>query len=143
MKLEEVVKNLISKNKISTQTDLAERLKMANKSVTQSNLSRVLKKINAVKKQDDKGHDYYVLEKELVKADDLISSLVFSIEDNNDNIVVTTYHGAASLIGQIIEEAKFESVMGIVPGWNNIIIIPRNILKIKTLKNEIIRLLNQ
>ena len=141
MKLEEAVRNLICKNKISTQTELAEKLNKIYKSVTQSNLSRVLKKINAIKKVDKNGLDYYVIEKEAIKLNNTIGSLVFSIDDNNSNIVIKTYDNAAGLIGQIIDDAELEDVMGVISGYNTIIIVPKNVIRIKTLKNEIIRIL--
>jgi len=53
MKLEKFVKETIRSNKIKTQIDLVKHLTKAGLSVTQSNLSRILKKINAIKIIDE------------------------------------------------------------------------------------------
>lgn len=140
MKLNTAVKKVIENNIVKTQTDLTELLKKAGFKTTQSNLSRVLKKVGAVKKTDDKGQSFYIIQEKPLEVEPWVGDIVKNIKNNGYNIVIMTYSGAANMVCEIIDEQKFEEVMGTVAGDNSIIIAPNNIDDIEFLTQKLEKL---
>jgi transcriptional regulator of arginine metabolism len=137
MKLKKQIIELITNNKIGTQTELSDRLKKEyDLNITQSNLSNILKKMNIIKtiENDD---SFYIIQNKPLKIDDWIKKLIISIDSNENVIMLKTYSGAASVIGQIIDEQKLDNVMGTIAGDNMILIVPTTIKKLQELENVI------
>lgn len=127
MKLEYIIKNLIQNNKIRTQLELTNILQKKGVVTTQSNISRILKKLNTVKIVDENKNNYYVIQTKPLDISDKIKTLIISIENNGYLIVIKTRHGAASLIGNAIEERHISKVMSTISGENYVIVIPDNV----------------
>ena len=126
MKLEYIIKNLIQNNKIRTQLELTSILEKKGVMTTQSNISRILKKLNTAKIVDEDKNTYYVIQSRPLDTNDKIKTLVLNIENNGSIIVLKTYCGAASLVGQIIDERNINRVLATIAGDNCVIVIPDN-----------------
>jgi transcriptional regulator of arginine metabolism len=137
MKLEKFVEGVIRENKIKTQTELVKYLEQSGIAVTQSNLSRVLKKIHAIKITDNEQNSFYSIQDRPLEAEGWIRNLVFSIQDNGYNIVIKTYIGGAEIVGKVIDELDLENILGTVGGTDVVIIVPKDVSKINKLKKEL------
>jgi arginine repressor len=69
------------------------------------------------------------------------SKIVSSIEDNGQNVVITTYSGAAAFVAQVIDENKVSNVLGTIAGDTNILVILKDVSKVSETKNAIADLL--
>ncbi len=137
MKLNELVKSIIQNNKISKQTEITDiLLRNYNIEITQSNISRILKQINAVKVVDNKDVVYEIQEK-LTGISVWIKKLIRSIDDNGQVILISSHPGSANIIGQALDEVKIENIMGTLAGDNVVMVVPKNISKIKELREKI------
>jgi len=141
MKLEKVVTEIIQNNKIKTQGELVKKLEKSNISVTQSNLSRILKKIHAVKFLDKNGQFYYAIQAQPLELDGWIHNLIYKIEDNNCNIVIKTYSGAAEVVAKLIDQKDIENILATIAGDDVVLIVPKNIRHINEIKEDLKNLL--
>jgi transcriptional regulator of arginine metabolism len=137
MKLNELVKTIIQNNKISKQTDITDiLLSKYNIDITQSNISRILKNINAVKTVNNKEVVYEIQEK-LTAVSAWTKKLIRNIDDNGQLILIESHPGSASIIGQALDEIKLDNIMGTLAGDNVLLVIPKDISKIKELREKI------
>lgn len=137
MKLEYIIKNLIQNNKIKTQLELTNILYKKGFNTTQSNISRILKKLNTVKIVDENKDTYYVIHNRPLDMNNKIKSLVLNVEHNGYNVIVKTYCGAASIIGQILDERNIDNIMSTICGDNTVLVVPEDIKEIEELSNKI------
>jgi len=136
MKLEHFIEEIIRNNKIKTQTELVQHLEKSGVSVTQSNLSRVLKKVHAVKVTDG-DNTYYIIQEQPLAAEGWIRNLVSSIEENGCNIVIKTYMAGAPIVCKFVDEHEMDEILGAMAGMDLVIIVPRDIEKIKELREKL------
>ncbi|MDR3079021.1 MAG: hypothetical protein LBU15_03205 [Rickettsiales bacterium] len=133
MKLEFVIKNLVHSNKIKTQYELTEVLSKKGFTTTQSNISRILKKLNAVKIVDENKDMYYIIHSKPIEIGSWAKNMVTVIEHNNHNVIIKTYNRAADLIGQIIDERNVKNVLATLSGNCVVLVIPEDIGQIEEL----------
>jgi transcriptional regulator of arginine metabolism len=133
MKLEFIIKNLVHSNKIKTQYELTEILSKKGFTTTQSNISRILKKLNAVKIVDENKDMYYIIHSKPIEIGSWAKNMVTVIEHNNYNVVIKTYNRAADLIGQIIDERSVKNVLATLSGNGVVLVIPEDIGQIDDL----------
>jgi len=141
MKLEQIIEELIQKQKIYTQQELVEILTEKGRTVTQSNISRILIKIKANKAVDKQGKIYYVLPAKNVTIDKWVKNLINSIEYNEVSVLIKTHPGYATGIAQIIDEQNLSSILGSVAGDDAIAIYPKTTKKVKQVSKELKELL--
>lgn len=137
MKLEYIIKNLIQNNKIKTQNELTQILLDKGINTTQSNISRILKKLNTVKIVDENKETYYIIHSRPLEIVDWTKNLILNIDNNGYNIVIKTYAGSANLIARIIEERNMNDILATIAGYNNIIIVPKDVKEISALTTEL------
>ena len=133
MKIAELLQQLLSRGIAGNQKQLVKAFADIGVITTQSSVSRALKKINAVKSVDERGNSIYTLQTsaqgQLVASPplDIFESLVLCIDHNGHLIVVHTKPGAAMTVAKLIDDKKFEQIMGTVAGDDTIMIAPKNI----------------
>lgn len=138
MKLNNIVKEIIENNKISKQTEITDILsKKYKKDVTQSNISRILKQIKAVKVVDENKKVIYEIQQKLNETSSWIKKIVKKIDDNGQSVLIKTYPGAAGIVGQAIDEKSIENIMGTISGDDAVLVIPKEISKIGTLRKDL------
>lgn len=142
MKLNNLVKEIIEDNSISKQTEITDiLLKKYKINVTQSNISRILKQIKAVKVATNNKEVLYEIQEKLTDSSGWIKKFVKKIDDNGNIIVILCYPGSANIVGQAIDEKNINNIIGTLSGDNTLFVIPKNIAEIKTLREEIEKML--
>lgn len=142
MKLNHLVKEIIEKGTITKQTDITDILeKEYNISVTQSNISRILKQIKAVKVTDNNGDTIYEIQQKLEGTCDWARKFVKRIDDNGFIISIVSYPGSANIVGQLLDEKNVEGIMATLCGDSTTLVMPKDVSKIKEIKEELIKIL--
>ncbi len=142
MKLNHLVKEIIEKNTITKQTDITDILeKEYNISVTQSNISRILKQIKAIKVVGNNGDTVYEIQQKLEGTCDWAKKFVKKIEDNGFIISIVSYPGSANIVGQLLDEKNIEGIMSTLCGDSTTLVIPKDVSKIKEIKEKITKIL--
>ncbi|MGE5631938.1 MAG: arginine repressor [Caulobacteraceae bacterium] len=122
---------VIEKNPIETQEELAEELKKNGFDVTQATVSRDIKELKLVKVLDENGIYKYATLKEqdsmlnerLVKV---FTESVLSIDYAGNIIVIKTFSGAANAACEAIDVLDFKEIVGTIAGDDTIFALVRN-----------------
>jgi|GEM_PF-2388933 transcriptional regulator of arginine metabolism len=128
---------LLSQGVTGNQTQLVQALKERGVRTTQSSVSRALKKIHAVKGQDGAGRTVWSLTRADLKDTGFFDSLVLSIADNGQMIVIQTRQGTANTVAKFIDDHGFASVLGSVAGDDTIIVVPADVSRVSATILEI------
>jgi transcriptional regulator of arginine metabolism len=139
------LKRLLSQGISGNQAQLVQALEKRGIHTTQSSVSRALKKINAIKAQDERGNAVYALVPSEPGLKDLgfFDSLVNKISDNGYQIVIQTRPGTANTVAKFIDDHGFDQVLGSVAGDDTIIIVPRNVAAIRQTVGKITTYMKQ
>ena len=137
---------IIKSTAIETQEELAEELKKAGFDVTQATVSRDIKNLKLVKKQDNKGHyRYTIIEEEKNEMVDRLSNIlantVTSVENVDKMVVVKTISGSASAAAEAIDTLHLGEIAGTIAGDNKIFILVRSLEKAETLVSRILEMI--
>jgi len=116
----------------TTQEAIVLALESKGHKVNQSKISRLLRKINAIKTKNDQGNMVYCLphDAEAPPINASLGELVVDIVANEHMIVIKTSPGAASLIARVIDHKKCQ-VLGTIAGDDAIFVAPESITTIE------------
>lgn len=122
---------IIEKQDIETQEELAEALRKRGIAVTQATVSRDIKELRLLKVLSAGGvYKYATADKaEHGLSDRLIRMLtdsVLSITSANNLIVVKTLAGSANVAGEALDSMRWPEVLGTLAGDNTILMIIRS-----------------
>ena len=122
---------IIEKQDIETQEELAEALRRRGIQVTQATVSRDIKELRLLKVLAPGGvYKYATADKaEQGLSDRLIRMLtdsVLSITSANNLIVVKTLSGSANVAGEALDSMRWPEVLGTLAGDNTILMIIRS-----------------
>ena len=145
-KIHSKIIEIIKSTAIETQEELAEELKKAGFDVTQATVSRDIKNLKLVKKQDNKGHyRYTIIEEEKNEMVDRLSNIlentVTSVENVEKMVVVKTISGSASAAAEAIDTLNLGEIAGTIAGDNTIFILVRSLEKAETLVSRILEMI--
>ena len=126
-----MILDIINKNDISTQEELAEELKRRNIVATQATISRDIKELRLIKTQGAIGMYRYAL---MERAEDsmeerwmrLFSESVLNITAANNLIVLHTVNGTASAAAGAIDKLRWDEIIGTIAGDDTILVIARS-----------------
>lgn len=123
--------DIIEKQDIETQEELAEALRKRGIAVTQATVSRDIKELRLLKVLSARGvYKYATADKaEHGLSDRLIRMLtdsVLSITSANNLIVVKTLSGSANVAGEALDSMHWPEVLGTLAGDNTILMIIRS-----------------
>lgn len=123
--------DIIEKQDIETQEELAEALRKRGIAVTQATVSRDIKELRLLKVLSTRGvYKYATADKaEHGLSDRLIRMLtdsVLSITSANNLIVVKTLSGSANVAGEALDSMHWPEVLGTLAGDNTILMIIRS-----------------
>lgn len=139
-----ILKQLLAAQAVSTQEEIRERLKERGISITQSQISRLLRKMGAIKTSNDQGEMVYSLGLEEASVPSLtsMSQMIVDMVANENLIVLHTSPGSAPLIGGLLDHhAKELGVLGTVAGDDTLFVAPLSIGQIEETKKAIADLL--
>lgn len=142
--LSDDMRTLLIEGKVTTQEGICTALETLGHAVNQSKVSRLLRKIGAVKSKNEKDQIVYRLPLEPAPptTSSQLSSLIMEVVANEATIIVYTSPGSAQLIARILDYHKKEiQILGTIAGDDAIFIAPKSIEKIETSVSEIRKLL--
>lgn len=143
--LTEDLRKLLLEGKVTTQENLCDSLEKLGHSVNQSKVSRLLRKIGAVKSKNEQGQIVYRLPHEPAPPTiaDQLSTLLIDAVANETTVIVTTSPGSAQLIARVLDYHKKRlGILGTIAGDDTVFIAPVSIKKIKEVVAAIKKLLS-
>lgn len=137
---------IIKSKSIETQEELAEELKKAGFDVTQATVSRDIKNLKLIKKQDNNGkYKYTIIKEEKNEMVDRLSSIltntVLNVENVDKMVVVKTLPGSASAAAEAIDSLHLGEIAGTIAGDNTIFIMVRTSEKAEMLVARILEMI--
>lgn len=122
------IKEIIDKNKIETQEDLAAALRSEGIEVTQATVSRDIKELMLVKVPDANGHYHYAYPKEhnmLLtpgRLERTFQDSIVSIKATECLVVVRTLPGTAQAVAYAIDYMKWPEILGTIAGDDTVFV---------------------
>ncbi|MGE5677150.1 MAG: arginine repressor [Pseudomonadota bacterium] len=122
---------IIERNPIETQEELADELKKNGYNITQATVSRDIKELKLVKVLDENGIYKYasLKEQDSMLSERLVrvfSESVLSVDYAGNIVVIKTFSGAANAAGEAIDVFDFKEVVGTIAGDDTIFVLLRN-----------------
>jgi transcriptional regulator of arginine metabolism len=140
----EALKKLLTERQASTQEEVCAALEGQGHVVNQSTISRLLRKIGAIKVENEKGEIVYSLPREPAPPtmSTPLKHLITDIVANETLVVVFTSPGSASMIGRILDYKQASSeILGTIAGDDTVFVAPKSIKNIRKMLQEIKELL--
>ncbi len=134
------LRDLLLEGAVSTQEDIGTALIKQGHDVNQSKVSRMLRKIGAVKSKNEFGQIVYRLPKEPAppSLNSQLASLIIDISCNENMIVINTSPGSASVISRLLDYQRDKSgILGTVAGDDTILVIPKSVKQTQAVLQEI------
>ncbi|MFA6916891.1 MAG: arginine repressor [Parachlamydiales bacterium] len=138
----EALRALLLNREANTQEQICAALEKEGFEVNQSKVSRLLRKVGAIKVENAKGQTVYSLPREPAppSLNTPMHSLVLGVDCNESMIVILTSPGCASMVARVLEYAHFISeILGTVAGDDTIFVAPRSTKLTQKLADEIKR----
>lgn len=138
------LRRLLIEGQVATQEEVCGALEALGHPVNQSKVSRLLRKIGAVKSKNEQGEIVYRLPMEPAPptTTSQLSSLVIDVDANESMIVVYTSPGSAQLIARILDyHKKAIQILATIAGDDAIFVAPQSIKNIAYSVREIRKLL--
>ena len=123
----QLIKQMITEDKLGTQKEIQDRLEARNILVTQKTLSRDLRDLGLTKVK--KNHKvYYVLANETEKIDlvEFLSHHLEGVARAEFTLVLHTKLGEAAVLANVVDANKDEWILGTVAGANTLLVICRD-----------------
>ena len=115
-----VIRSLVRSEDIRTQKELVDRLQAHGFDCTQATVSRDIAEMGFVK--SDKG--FYALAEDMALKR-LVGELASFVKAAQNIVVVKTRSGSASMLGEVIDNADIEGLVGTIAGDNTIMIVAK------------------
>lgn len=138
------LRDFLLEESAKTQEEICKSLEKQGYVVNQTKVSRLLRKLGAVKIKNEHGKVVYWLPKEPPPPElsTPVNSLVTSVVANENIIVVHTSPGAAQLIARVLDYYNGDNeILGTIAGDNTIFIAPKSTNNIKKIMKKIKELL--
>ena len=132
----QLIKRMITEEKLGTQKEIQDRLEACNVFVTQTTLSRDLRELGLTKvKKNDVV--YYVLANETEKIDlvEFLSHHLEGVARAEFTLVLHTKLGEASVLANVVDSNKDVWILGTVAGANTLLVICKDQHAAKVWKN--------
>lgn len=118
---------IIHRQAVATQAELAEELRMAGFEVTQATVSRDVKELGLLKASDGRAMRYLPPGEQLSPAAEermvrLFRDYVWEVNANESLVVVKTLPGAAQGVASALDYARWPEILGTVAGDDTIFI---------------------
>jgi len=132
------IREIISRDHIGNQEDLARVLKRAGVEITQGTLSRDLAEMGIARISTPDGPRYIVSEEsEDKRIRALLSYEVTGIQSNESMIVIKTLSGRAQGVAELIDTIGSPEILGTIAGDNTIFIAPKTVKAIPKLVDSL------
>ncbi|WP_019215111.1 arginine repressor [Legionella tunisiensis] len=126
------LRELLSDGQITTQEDICSALEAKGHLVNQSKISRLIRRLGAIKSKNEQGQIVYRLPHEPAPPTTAsqLANLVIDVIANETLIIVNTSPGSAQLIARILDYNKEKiQIIGTIAGDDAIMVAPKSIKK--------------
>lgn len=136
------IKEIIDKNKVETQEDLAAALRAEGIEVTQATVSRDIKELMLVKVPDANGQYHYAYPKEhnmLLtpgRLERTFQESIIGIRVSQCMVVIRTLPGTAQAVAYAVDYMKWEEVLGTIAGDDTVFVAMEDKEGVKTFLNR-------
>ncbi|MBR5797296.1 MAG: arginine repressor [Phascolarctobacterium sp.] len=126
------IKEIIDKNKVETQEDLAAALRAEGIEVTQATVSRDIKELMLVKVPDANGQYHYAYPEEhnmLLtpgRLERTFQDSIIGIRVSQCMVVIRTLPGTAQAVAYAVDYMKWEEVLGTIAGDDTVFVAMEN-----------------
>lgn len=123
------VQEIITKEIIRTQEDLADKLHLSGFDVTQATVSRDIKEMGLIKVPNADDDYRYAVPNEVHPTNlqdrlkRLLRETVVSINDTESLVVIRTIPGNAHALAAVLDNSNWEEVIGTVAGDDTILLV--------------------
>jgi transcriptional regulator of arginine metabolism len=145
-KLIDALRVLLLGRKASSQEAICASLEKLGYEINQTKVSRLLRRVGAVKVVSAQGHPVYSLPREPAPAsmDTQIRSLIQGIVANETMVVIYTSPGSASMVARVLDYNQITTeILGTIAGDDTIFVAPKTIKDIQRLTEEVKSLLRE
>ncbi len=138
-----LIQDIITRESVSTQAELVERLNAEGVAVTQATVSRDINELRLVRLPIGKGRHRYALaqvQTELDLSDEitrLFQNFVHDIDHGENILVITTAEGHASGVALILDRLRRDDIIGTLAGENTILLVARTTADAEALVEEL------
>lgn len=144
-KRREAILNLISENEIETQLELQERLSGMGISAGQATLSRDIRELRLEKRVSESGVNCYFFAGESgdIPYISIFAQSVISIDYALNTVVLKCHSGLADAACKVVDEQRFDSVVGTIAGDDTVFILTKSELHAVKLITKLKRLMGK
>lgn len=138
----QLIKRMITEEKLGTQKEIQDRLEACDVFVTQTTLSRDLRELGLTKvKKNDVV--YYVLANETEKIDlvEFLSHHLEGVARAEFTLVLHTKLGEASVLANVVDSNKDGWILGTVAGANTLLVICKDQYAAKVMEERLLELM--
>lgn len=130
---QELIKELVEKYPVRTQTELQNRLSQAGVLANQATLSRDIKELGLYKTSIEGEQRYVIPETQTTTTKPItgLSRFVQSVAFSLNTIVLKTDSGAASHVAEYLDTTGLNEILGTIAGDNTIFIVVKETAKAK------------
>ncbi|RTR26517.1 arginine repressor [Deinococcus radiophilus] len=138
-----LIQDIITRESISTQAELVERLRSDGIAVTQATVSRDINELRLVRLPVGKGRHRYALanvQSELDLTDEitrLFQNFVHDIDHGENILVINTAEGHASGVALMLDRLRRDDIVGTLAGENTILLVARTTAEAEALVEEL------
>ena len=134
--------DIIEKNEIETQEELADALRRRGIQVTQATVSRDIKELRLLKVLTPMGtYKYATADKAENGLTDrfirMLAESVLSVADAGNMIVIKTLSGSAAVAAEALDSFHWPEVLGTIAGDNTIFMVIRSLEEVPTTVDRI------
>lgn len=122
---------IIHRQVVATQAELAQELRRAGFAVTQATVSRDVKELGLLKASDGQTVRYLPPGEQPVAAAEermarLFRDYVWEVTGNEDMVIVKTLPGAAQVVASALDYARWPDILGTVAGDDTIFVASKS-----------------
>ena len=140
----QLIKRMITEEKLGTQKEIQDRLEACDVFVTQTTLARDLRELGLTKvKKNDVV--YYVLANETEKIDlvEFLSHHLEGVARAEFTLVLHTKLGEASVLANVVDSNKDGWILGTVAGANTLLVICKDQHAAKVMEERLLELMEE
>lgn len=142
------IKQIISQENITSQTQLIEKLNEKNVEVTQATISRDIKQLGIIKVSDGKGIIKYSIvmkneEKNGNKLKEIFTDYVRTIVQVEILNVLKTSLGEANIVAAELDELNIPEIVGTIAGTDTLVLFSKSENEARKLNTRLLHYLNQ
>lgn len=139
-KRHQAIASLIEKYRISTQEELAGKLKEIGFDVTQATVSRDIRQMNLKKTPGEGGKSCYTMAREEVPLTgaygNVLKESLVSVEAAMNLLVLKTHPGMAMAVAAAVDALAFEEILGTIAGDDTVMAAARTVEEAKRVQKR-------